>query len=173
MLKVAKPQPGSAPHSGPDHRAPPAKDSPCPGCKHMRARNDWEHTRVIGECKYPYDAPWVPGCEACQNRMPRYHWEHVFDGSCMWGQPEVPRERRSSSRPHEPRQKAHKEPTVGIPANVDGEELAKGAEEKVAEADRRRGGFTDPPREKPQEKRRRLCSSASSCARSSSTGPPR
>ena len=60
VSKVAKAQPGSAPHPGPDHRAPKISECKCPGCKHMRARNDWAHTREIGQCKYPYDEPWIP-----------------------------------------------------------------------------------------------------------------
>eukprot|EP00974_Lingulodinium_polyedra_P107624 10416964-Lingulodinium_polyedra.AAC.1 len=55
--KVARAQPGSYPREGRDSRAPPAKDFTCPGCKHYRARNDWEHTREIGQCAYPYDEP--------------------------------------------------------------------------------------------------------------------
>ena len=50
--RVAQAQPGE-PQPGPDPRAPKATDSPCPGCKNSRGRSDWEHNRVIGECKYP------------------------------------------------------------------------------------------------------------------------
>ena len=68
--KVAKAQPGSTPAHGPDPRAADRKDTTCPGCKHARARDDWEHTREIGQCKYPYDDPWIPECIACQERRP-------------------------------------------------------------------------------------------------------
>ena len=69
LTKIAQPQNG-LPHSGRDSRAPPPKDSPCKGCKHYRSRDDWEHTRVIGECCYPYDKPFIPHCPACQDRKP-------------------------------------------------------------------------------------------------------
>ena len=51
--KVAKAQPGSTPAHGPDPRAADRKATTCPGCQHGRARNDWEHTREVGQCKYP------------------------------------------------------------------------------------------------------------------------
>jgi hypothetical protein len=66
--KVAKAQPGGTPLRGPDERAPAPNVSTCPGCRHYRARSDWEHIREIGQCKYPYDDPWVPDCVACQHR---------------------------------------------------------------------------------------------------------
>ena len=83
ISKVAKAQTGSTPAPGNDPRAPLKKDSTCPGCKHSRARNDWEHTREIGQCSYPYDEPWIPECEACQDRKPRDHHEHSLEeGKC-------------------------------------------------------------------------------------------
>jgi hypothetical protein len=51
--KIAKAQPGGAPTRGSDERAPAPSVSTCPGCRHYRARSDWEHTRGIGQCKYP------------------------------------------------------------------------------------------------------------------------
>ena len=39
--------------------------------------------------------------------------------------------------PHEPQPKEHVEPTAGIPAIVDGQELAKAAEDEIAEPDLR------------------------------------
>ena len=75
--KVAQATEGGTPAAGRDPRAPLAKDSKCPGCKHSRSRNDWEHTRKIGECAFPYDKPWIPDCAACQNRKPRLSPEHT------------------------------------------------------------------------------------------------
>ena len=69
--RVAKAQTGSNPHTGRDSRAKDSKESECPGCKRNRARNDWEHTREIGQCSFPCDEPWIPDCEACQKRLPR------------------------------------------------------------------------------------------------------
>ena len=136
VSKVARAQPGSAPHKGIDDRACAPKDSSCPGCKHYRARDDWEHTREIGQCRYPYDEPWIPGCPACQSRYPRHHHEHTYQKDCKWGQDVVAPERRRSDRPHEPKLKANTDPTVGIPATIDGQEIAKAAEDEVAEQDR-------------------------------------
>ena len=56
---------------------------------------------------------------------------------CKWGQEVLPPERRRSDRPHEPKPKAHAEPTVGILATIDGHEIARAAEDEVAEHDRR------------------------------------
>ena len=44
----------------------------------MRSRNDWTHTREIGQCYYPYDDPWIPKCPACQKRRPGTDEEHTF-----------------------------------------------------------------------------------------------
>ena len=70
VSKVARAQPDGV-DVGPDSRAPLAKDSECPGCRHSRRKDDWEHTRVIGQCRYPYTEPWIPECAACQDRKPR------------------------------------------------------------------------------------------------------
>ena len=35
---------------GVDNRAPPKAESLCDGCRHSRAKDDWEHNRKIGEC---------------------------------------------------------------------------------------------------------------------------
>lgn len=43
--KIATAQPGSGPHPGRDSPAPNPKESTCPGCKHVRARSDWTHSR--------------------------------------------------------------------------------------------------------------------------------
>ena len=47
ITKVAKAQTGSTPARGPDPRAAKTSETACPGCRHARARNDWEHTREI------------------------------------------------------------------------------------------------------------------------------
>ena len=79
VSKVARAQPGDAPTPGKDTRAPKmGKDTPCPGCKHSRARDDWEHNRVIGQCWYPYDEPWIPECPGCQARKPRHDASHTY-----------------------------------------------------------------------------------------------
>eukprot|EP00969_Alexandrium_andersonii_P343688 15191460-Alexandrium_andersonii.AAC.1 len=58
-----------APLPGYDPRALDRGRSACPGCKHRRARNDWAHTREVGQRGYPYDHPEIWDCEACMN-----HW---------------------------------------------------------------------------------------------------
>ncbi len=136
MDTVAKAQPGSAPHPGRDHRAKLPKDSPCLGCKHYRARDDWEHNRKIGECSYPYDEAVVPVCDCCQKRRPRYSPDHSYrDGDCRWAVAGV---RASATRrnPHEPANKAENEPTAHAPGTLDGEELGAEGEEDIAAIDR-------------------------------------
>ena len=76
---VAQAQPGEA-LPGRDPRAKPVNVSACPGCRHFRTRDDWEHNREIGECSYPHDRPWIPECAACQRRALRTHEEHVRTG---------------------------------------------------------------------------------------------
>ena len=144
--KVAQSQPGE-PAAGPDTRAPKPSESPCQGCRSSRARSDWEHNRVIGECRYPYDDPWVPVCEACEDRKPRSDANHTFNsGKCKWATKEsrafAPR--RSSTKPHEPVPKAHEEPTAGIPANVEGRELGADGEDHVAAEEGRKAELDAP-----------------------------
>ena len=137
--RVAKSQAGE-PVPGPDPRAPLPSKSACQGCRSFRGRSDWEHTRVIGECRYPYDDPWVPACDVCQDRRPRTDASHTFrSGECKWATKEsrAYAPRRSSAKPHEPVPKAHEEPTAGIPANIEGRELGADGEERVVAEDRR------------------------------------
>ena len=130
--KVAPANTTEQPKRGNDHRAPPKKDSPCSGCKHMRPRNDWTHNRIIGECSHPFDAPFVPKCEACQMRVGR--WKSVIKdgkvyshsgivGECKWGTASV---RQSAPRlgqhPRDPRRRASDDITAGLPGtSPDGE----------------------------------------------------
>ena len=47
VSKVAPSQEGSTAALCREPRAPLPKASTCPGCKHFRSIDDWEHTRVI------------------------------------------------------------------------------------------------------------------------------
>ena len=137
---IKQAQPGGTPGQV-DPRAPPKEQSPCKACRACRRKNDWEHTRVIGECRYPWDEPWVPACPECQERKPRWKGDHTFRlGECVWAD-QHPRafgpRARSSARPHEPEIKRDTEPTANIKAvDDDGVELGADNEERVAEADR-------------------------------------
>ena len=85
--KVAPAQPGELTR-GRDPRAPKAKESACDGCRNFRPRNDWEHSRKIGKCSYPYDEPFISKCDACVARLPNYSSRHTFEaGKCRWGEP--------------------------------------------------------------------------------------
>mgnify|MGYP003340745794 CR=1 FL=1 len=60
----------------------------CPGCRGRMARGRREHTREIGVCRYPHDAPepeWeCPGCRRNPPR-PRGHEAHNdLPGQCRW-----------------------------------------------------------------------------------------
>ena len=160
--RVARAHPGG-PGIGPDLAAPAPKASKCPGCRHSRSKDDWEHTREIGQCRYPYDEPWIPECRACQDRKPRHHHEHTFEHhKCKWAtartRNETSRTKHSSGRPHEPEPKLEQEPTAGIPANVEGRELGADGEEQVAREDRAAGQAASSsrgrgPDQEPRERR--------------------
>ena len=57
MVPVARAQPGGEPQPGVDPRAASRSSITGQGCRHRRARNDWAHNRVIGQCCYPFDEP--------------------------------------------------------------------------------------------------------------------
>ena len=51
--KVARAQPGGDGDArGRDPRAPHARLSACPACRRNLTRDDWEHSREIGQCAY-------------------------------------------------------------------------------------------------------------------------
>ena len=139
LSKVAPAQPGGGP--SPDPNAVPKRQSTCPGCRHSRESTDWEHTREIGQCSYPYTEPWIPECMACQDRKQRYHPDHTYEfNKCKWAaaphRQYAPRAtRRSSRRPHEPVPATSAEPTAGAPTAVEGRELGAEGEERVAQDD--------------------------------------
>jgi hypothetical protein len=76
---VPQPAEGGVPGPGRDSRAPPSRESPCPGCKRSRVREDWERDWKIGECAYPYDKSVVPECVACQDRKQRLRESHTYE----------------------------------------------------------------------------------------------
>jgi hypothetical protein len=49
------------------------KECVCPGCNKSRWKHDYTHTRIVGECRYPYSQVEIPTCQACI--------EHVQDKS--------------------------------------------------------------------------------------------
>ena len=140
---VAKAQTGGEPNKGRDPRAPNPKVSTCVGCKHYRARDDWEHSREIGQCCYPYDEPKIPECEACQRRKPRLAAGHSYDpGKCRYAldvNAAAIRVRHSTGArrtvPHEPQIPHDAEPTAVAPATRDGRELGQDGEELIQEED--------------------------------------
>ena len=116
---------------GRDPRAKPPRDSNCPGCKHFRSRDDWEHNRVIGELCYPHDEPVIPECDACQRRVARYAAGHTYEaGKCRWAAAQV---RTSGGRARGPQTQAHAEPTAGAPAQIDGRELGDEGDREAAQ----------------------------------------
>ena len=106
--KVAKADPSEQPVAGNDRRAPPKHQSPCPGCRHFRSRDDWEHNRVIGQCCYPFDDPTIWKCPACLAHKSLSTAGHTdVPGECKGAQvasrQSVP---RSNKYPRVPRKKA-------------------------------------------------------------------
>ena len=98
----------------------------------MRARDDWTHNRIIGQCSYPYDKAFIPQCEACQARKQRYGGMpplHTFkQGECRWAAADH-RTRDKKKKPHEPQEKASVEPTAVAPDKIEGKELGQEGEE--------------------------------------------
>ena len=122
---------------GRDHRAPSKAESTCPGCNHMsRPRNDWTHTREIGQCSYPFDEPWIPTCEGCIQRLPRTHHSHTMNPGCRMT---LTQERQSIPRvghhPRDPAQPASDDPTAGMQGTHNGEELGADGEDAVVRAE--------------------------------------
>ena len=134
-IAPAAPQPeGGVTFTGRDPDAPPAgPDSPCTGCRHRRAKDDPEHSRVVGQCGYPYDQPRVWECDACFNKKPRFNEAHTYeDGKCKWASaPMRASHKRAGRHPRDPATAASAEPTAGLPGNVDGRELGADADDAV------------------------------------------
>ena len=144
---IARAQPGGEPQPGPDSRAPAKKDSPCPGCRWSRSRDDFTHThtRKIGECSYPYDEPFIPECQACLERKHREHPTHTHEeNKCRWANRDyrktTKRKRRElqHQRPHEPVPQINEDPTTTHRIQPDGAELGSHGERQVVEADENR-----------------------------------
>ena len=57
----------------------------CPGCNNHRVSTDWEHTRIVGECKYPHVATIDWKCPSCVLRRPIGDGGHdLLPGSCRF-----------------------------------------------------------------------------------------
>ena len=135
---IAKPSMDGWPSPGRDPRAKPPKESSCPSCRGFRARDDWDHNRIIGECSYPHDEGILPGCIACQKRRARWEDGHSYEtGHCRFASIRS-RARQSGTKrtvPHEARAKHDSEPTAGLPSHIDGRELGQDGEEAIARED--------------------------------------
>ena len=131
------------PPRGRDPITQPVNESMCFGCKHRRARTDPEHSRIIGECGYPYDEPVVWKCIRCRQRKNKSDDAHAhITGECRMT---IAQERKSAPRrghePHDPRRKAtddvtthlhpaelpYPPPTDGASFSGDGQPLSGGA----------------------------------------------
>lgn len=132
---IARAQTGSGPAAGVDPRAPEdRKLSTCPGCKHYRARADPEHTRVIGQCCYPYDEPKIPDCEGCLQHRPSTNDSHTYSGDCKYATaPKRAAHKRQGAHPRDPAQPASADPTSHMPGNDNGIELGAAAEDAALE----------------------------------------
>ena len=154
-VKSAQPGPNTHAESAKDPRAPADfRNSTCVGCRGQRGRNDWTHSREIGQCYYPYDEPWIPKCEACVKRITigaRGALQHtLINGECKFATNTLPR--ASSARPkaraapkvkasplvrqtppHEVRPQSTAEETAYQPTRLaDGSELGQKAEDELA-----------------------------------------
>ena len=109
------------PLRGRDPTARPVSESKCLGCKHRRARTDPDHSRIIGECGFPYDEPIIWKCVGCQQRKNKNDDAHThIPGECRMT---IAQERRSAPRrghePRDPRRKATDDATSHLhPADL-------------------------------------------------------
>ena len=111
---------------------PSPEESLCDGCRWRRARDDWTHNRIIGECYFPFDDPKIWDCDACMHHLPRCQAGHTgVPGECKWEQVDTRRSHvRVGAHPREPRVKKHHDSTAGLPgAHPDHGELGKDGEE--------------------------------------------
>ena len=137
ITKIAQPTEEGKPFHGRDPRAPRPKDSPCLGCRNYRARDDWDHSRIVGECGFPRDKPFIPECVGCQDRRPRLHEDHSYEkGKCRFSAQGARYVPSGNARPHNPQPRHDDEPTAHAPATRDGVELGASGEDRVARADR-------------------------------------
>ena len=135
--KVALPYDKGPRFKGRDPRAKVQTKSSCPACRNYRDRDDWEHTRVVGECSFPRDMPVIPECVACQDRKPRLDPEHTYEkDKCRWAASGFAPKVTRPARPHTPVPRVDDEPTAHARATRDGVELGAEGEERVAQADR-------------------------------------
>ena len=143
--QVARAQPGGQP--GPDPNAPPRRDCiECPSCRNLGRRiDDWEHTRVIGKCKYPYDDPFIPTCQACIMRLNRRvsgDVQHTLADGCVHAiAPERAYAPRRGHHPRDPARPAEDDPTAGMEGTSGGTELGQEGEETL---DRQASGRSIP-----------------------------
>ena len=125
---------------GRDTRGKPQGLTNCESCRNNRWKHDWEHTRVIGDCTYPYDEPFAPECEAYVKRLPKAAVGHTFEaGKCRHAEADAHQlqapSRRAHGEPHTPVPPAASDPTAGMAPTRDGRELGQEAEEAVQRAD--------------------------------------
>ena len=66
---IARAIPGGTP-GVPDKDAAPREITTCTGCEIYRGKEDWEHTRILGQCRWPHDDPFIPSCPGCIRRKP-------------------------------------------------------------------------------------------------------
>ena len=123
-----------------DPTAVPPAFHKCPGCKNRRSRYDSDHTRVDGECRYPYDETEKLKCPGCLNRRTKYNRHHISHnnvfGECKWADSQV---RTSTKRIRGAgRLRASVEPTSSEPATKDGQELGAEYEQPLEGTDAER-----------------------------------
>ena len=133
----------------------------CKACRASRTRSDWEHNRVIGECYYPYDKPYLPRCIACQLRLKGTDELHGYlEDDCLVlmglrkSIGDVNRKPLQSRAPEGPAP-GPKEPDptgTGEPMTFeDREDLGAGAENRLMEADKETGYENPSTREDDRE----------------------
>ena len=129
--------PGGKEPRGEDPRAPRRYESKCSACRTSKPNNHWGHTRIIGECAYPYHKPMIPTCPGCL-RIPERpkDWAgedcHTKQPGCRWATATTRAPHTRARHPRDPSGIPELDQAVGnLPGSSHGRELAKEAEDTV------------------------------------------
>ena len=97
--------------------------SKCPGCKRQQSKNDPLHTRVPGECRWPFATTIHWECPACQAKLPFRNGNHTIEiGKCKFAA--TSGKTRSGAHPRAPGLPAQSSPASDLQAqDLDGKDI--------------------------------------------------
>ena len=104
----------------------------CDGCRWRTRRDDPAHSRIEGECKFPWTFSEEWTCPGCVARRRREHHSHTYAPTkCRWATASSRGVPRQGAHPRPGRVRATNEPTAGLPGTSNGEELGAGDEREA------------------------------------------